>query len=65
MKANQAVFPIKTMARGLGVSRAGYYAWARRHSSARAEADRELLRHIAPSMSSRTGRTGRRGFMPK
>lgn len=46
MKANQAVFPIKTMARVLGVSRAGYYAWAARPSSRRADADREFLRRI-------------------
>jgi len=46
MKANQAVFPIATMARVLGVSTAGYYAWLRRPRSARAEADATLLRHI-------------------
>ncbi len=46
MKANQAVFPLKTMARVLGVSRAGYYAWAARPSSRRADADRDLLRCI-------------------
>ena len=28
MKAHQAIFPIATMARVLGVSNAGYYAWA-------------------------------------
>ena len=33
MKANQAVFPIATMARVLGVSTAGYHAWLRRPSS--------------------------------
>ena len=27
MSAHQAVFPIATMARVLGVSQAGYYAW--------------------------------------
>ena len=31
MSANQAVFPIAVMARVLGVSIAGYYAWRRRH----------------------------------
>ena len=46
MKANQAVFPIATMARVLGVSTAGYYAWLRRPRSARAEADATLLRQI-------------------
>ena len=46
MKANQAVFPIAWMARVLGVSTAGYYAWLRRPRSARAEADAALLRQI-------------------
>jgi putative transposase len=46
MSANQAVFPIKTMARVLGVWRAGYCAWARRSGSRRAMADCELLRRI-------------------
>ena len=42
MSANQAVFPIATMARVLGVSTAGYYAWRSRLPSARATADGEL-----------------------
>jgi putative transposase len=46
MRANQAVFPIAAMARVLGVSTAGYYAWLRRPRSARAEADDALLRQI-------------------
>jgi putative transposase len=46
MRANQAVFPIATMARVLGVSTAGYYAWSRRSPSARAMADADLLRRI-------------------
>jgi putative transposase len=46
MKANQATFPIARMARLLGVSRAGYYAWLDRPPSARAEADAALLRRI-------------------
>jgi putative transposase len=46
MKANQATFPIGRMARLLGVSRAGYYAWLDRPPSARAEADAALLRRI-------------------
>src|SRR5438105_7245367 len=44
MSANQAVFPIATMARVLGVSTAGYYAWRSRLPSARATADGELLK---------------------
>jgi putative transposase len=46
MRANQAVFPIATMARVLGVSTAGYYAWSRRSPSTRAMADADLLRRI-------------------
>ena len=46
MSAHQAVFPIATMARVLGVSKAGYYAWLRRSPSAHAEADTVLLKRI-------------------
>src|SRR5512133_3564067 len=46
MSAHQAVFPIATMARVLGVSKAGYYAWLRRSPSARAVADRVLMKQI-------------------
>lgn len=46
MRANQAVFPIATMARTLGVSTAGYYAWVDRAPSARAAADTVLLKRI-------------------
>jgi len=46
MSANQACFPIATMARVLGVSKAGYYAWTRRLPSARAEADAALLARV-------------------
>jgi putative transposase len=46
MKANQATFPTARMARLLGVSRTGYYAWLDRPPSARAEADAALLRRI-------------------
>jgi putative transposase len=46
MSANQAAFPIATMARVLGVSTAGYYAWLRRPPSDRAVADAALLQRI-------------------
>src|SRR4051812_38212904 len=46
MSANQARFPIAAMARVLGVSKAGYYAWRHRPPSARAQADEALLARI-------------------
>ncbi len=46
MSANQATFPIAAMARVLGVSKAGFYAWLRRPPSAHAEADAALLKRI-------------------
>lgn len=46
MNTNQAAFPIATMARVLGVSEAGYYAWLRRPPSAHAVADAALLKQI-------------------
>ena len=58
MKANQAVFPMATMARVLGASTAGYYAWLRRPRSARAEADDALLRQIRTVHASSHGTYG-------
>lgn len=46
MTANQAMFSISAMSRALGVSRAGYYAWRERASSARSIADAELTDRI-------------------
>ena len=46
MSANQAFFAIATMARVLGVSTAGYYAWRSRLPSPRAIADDALLRRV-------------------
>lgn len=46
MSANQAVFPIATMARVLGVSEAGYYVWRQRPLSAHAVADTALLKQV-------------------
>ncbi|MFC2998257.1 IS3 family transposase [Falsiroseomonas tokyonensis] len=46
MSAHQAEFPIATMARVLGVSVSGYYAWRSRPASAHDTADAALLRRI-------------------
>ena len=46
MSANQAAFPIATMAHVLGVSEAGYYAWLKRPPSAHAVADAALLKRV-------------------
>ena len=46
MSANQACFSIAPMARVLGVSKAGYYAWLRRPPSAHAAADAALLKRV-------------------
>ncbi len=46
MSANQAVFPVATMARVLGVSKAGYYAWLKRPAFAHALADASLLKRV-------------------
>lgn len=46
MSASQAIFPVSTMARVLGVSKAGFYAWLRRPASDHAQADAVLLKRI-------------------
>ena len=46
MSANQALFPITTMVRVLGVSKAGFYAWTHRAPSAHATADEALLKRV-------------------
>jgi putative transposase len=46
MSANQADFPIATMARVFSVSEAGYYAWRQRPPSAHAVADKMLLKRV-------------------
>lgn len=49
MTANQAIFPVQTMARVMGVSRSGFYAWSCRAPSARVVADAALSERIAKS----------------
>jgi putative transposase len=46
MSANQAEFPIATMARVLGVSQSGYHAWRQRAPSARAATDDLLMKKV-------------------
>ena len=46
MSANQGRFHVATMARVLGVSPSGYYAWRQRPPSARAQADAELTDRV-------------------
>ncbi len=46
MSANQACFPVATMARVLGLSKAGYYAWRHRPPSAHAVADVALMKRV-------------------
>jgi len=46
MSASQACFPVATMARVLGVSKAGFYAWLHRPPSAHAVADVALLKRV-------------------
>ena len=46
IRAEQAAYPVTLQCRVLGVARAGYYAWARREVSARAQADAALTAQI-------------------
>ena len=46
MKAHQAVHPVATQGRVLGLSPSGYYAWRRRGPSPRAQADAVLTERI-------------------
>ena len=46
MSDHQADYPIATMCRLLGVSSSGYYAWAKRQPSRRAQADATLIAEI-------------------
>lgn len=46
MSTNQACFPVATMARVLGVSKAGFYSWRDRPPSAHSLADTALLARV-------------------
>ena len=58
MRERQAHYPVATQCRLLDVSTSGYYAWQRRGTSARAEADRELLAMIQAIHASSHGTYG-------
>ena len=58
MSENQAVYPIATMCRILGVSPSGYYAWQKRQPSARARADAALLAEIRTAHATSRGTYG-------
>jgi putative transposase len=47
VNANQALYPIATMCRVLGVSTSGYHAWSQRAPSARAKSDAALRERIS------------------
>ena len=46
---HQAMYPVRTMCRVLGVSSSGYYAWRARPQSARARANELLLDPSLPT----------------
>jgi putative transposase len=60
MRAHQAVHAVTTMARVLGVSPSGYYAWRRRPASRRATADAALAGQIATIHAQSRGTYGER-----
>jgi putative transposase len=58
MKANRARWPIATMARLLGVSTSGYYAWRVHEPSRQSCSDAQLLAHIRTLHASSRGTYG-------
>ena len=58
MSENQAAYPIATMCRLLGVSSSGYYAWAKRTPSRRAQADAIVLSHTRAAHAASHGTYG-------
>ena len=58
MSAHQAVYPIATMCRVLGVSPSGYYAWMKRSPSRRAASDGALTESIRAAHAASHGTYG-------
>ena len=58
MSDNQASYPIAAMCRLLGVSTSGYYAWAKRAVSRRAQEDAALLAEIRAAHAASHGTYG-------
>jgi transposase InsO family protein len=58
IQENVADFPVQILCEVLGVSRSGYYAWARRAESARIAADRALSAEIQAAHRASRGRYG-------
>ena len=58
MSDHQASYPIATMCELLGVSSSGYYAWAKRRPSPRAEADVALTAEIRAAHAASRGTYG-------
>jgi putative transposase len=55
---HQAEYPIATMCRLLGVSSSGYYAWAKRQPSRRAQSDATLTAEIHAAHAASRGTYG-------
>ena len=58
MSDHQADYPIATMCRLLGVSSSGYYAWAKRRPSRRAQTDAALIAEIRAAHAASRGTYG-------
>ena len=58
MSDHQAFYPIATMCRLLGVSSSGYYAWAKRQPSLRAQSDAALRAQIDAAHAASRGTYG-------
>ena len=59
MKHNQTIFPVRAMARVLGLSPSGFYAWLDRAPSARAISNAALTERIRTIHSESRGSYGR------